>query len=297
MSSILRFHEQFCQHSLVFKNNAPTSVKSFRYTFLAFLEMTGVSSFDQITQECIEDYVIQGKLEKKWSPKTIRNHLQYLSLFLDWCVKRNHLEKNYAKEIEKPKLPKTLPKSLSKDQATRLLEWAEHYSYYYSFERTRAICIIATFIFTGIRLQELYNLKVSHVNVTDKVLVVRSGKGNKDRIIPLNGQLIHIIKEYLRQREKRHKTTPYFFTSLRKNDKMGQKTVEKLVKKLREVSGIYFYPHLLRHTFATLMVEGGCDIYSLSKMMGHSDIQTTTIYLNVSTKHLKHQILKHPVCW
>lgn len=297
MSSLLRFHEQFCQYSFVFKNNSPTSIQSFRYTFLTFVEMTGVASLDQITQEIIEDYVIQGKLHKKWSAKTIRNHLQYLSLFLDWCVKRKHLERNYTKDIERPKLPKTLPKSLNKDQAIRLLEWTENYPYYYTFERSRALCIMGMFIFTGVRLQELYNLKIINVDVESKTVMVRFGKGNKDRIIPLNGQLVHIIKEYLRQREKRNKTTPYFFTSLRRNDKMGQKTVEKLVKKLRDVSGIYFYPHLLRHTFATLMIEGGCDIYSLSKMMGHSDIKTTTIYLNVSVSHLKHQILKHPVCW
>ncbi|PIR01190.1 MAG: hypothetical protein COV66_01890 [Nitrospinae bacterium CG11_big_fil_rev_8_21_14_0_20_45_15] len=60
-------------------------------------------------------------------------------------------------------------------------------------------------------------------------------------------------------------------------------------------SGIYFYTHQLRHTFATLMLEGGCDIFSLSKMMGHSDIKTTTIYLAASAKHLQEQMEKHPL--
>ena len=76
---------------------------------------------------------------------------------------------------------------------------------------------------------------------------------------------------------------------------MGNATIKDLIQKIRARSGIYFSAHVLRHTFATLMLEGGCDIYSLSKMMGHSEIQTTTIYLSASTVHLHKQIHKHPL--
>ncbi|MCI5056815.1 MAG: site-specific integrase, partial [Flavobacteriales bacterium] len=68
-----------------------------------------------------------------------------------------------------------------------------------------------------------------------------------------------------------------------------------LTSELRKVCNIDFTIHRLRHTFATLMIEGGCDIYSLSKMMGHSDISTTTIYLSTTTEHLRGQIMKHPL--
>ena len=75
--------------------------------------------------------------------------------------------------------------------------------------------------------------------------------------------------------------------------RQGEKAIPRLVDKLRRASGIYFTPHMLRHTFATLMLEGGADIYAISKMMGHSDIKTTTIYLSASTEHLKGEINKH----
>ncbi len=88
---------------------------------------------------------------------------------------------------------------------------------------------------------------------------------------------------------------PYFFTAMREDKKMGDKVIPRLVIKLREKSKIYFYPHMLRHTFAVLMLEGGCDLFSLSKMMGHSDIKTTTIYLSTTTAHLQEQIKKHPL--
>jgi len=76
---------------------------------------------------------------------------------------------------------------------------------------------------------------------------------------------------------------------------MGYNVIKRLFAKIKKSSGIYFTPHMLRHTFATLMLEGGCDIYSLSKMMGHSDIKTTTLYLSATVKHLQSQMLKHPL--
>lgn len=296
MVNVLHLHQQFCQHALVFKNNSPRTVRSLHYSFLDFAKTMDLDSIEQINKSQIEQFLIEGKLHRKWSAKTIKNHLQYLSLFLDWCVKGEHIKENYTKSIPKPKLPKKLPSSLSKEKTICLIDWAENYPYHYPFERYRATAIIATFIFTGIRLKELYNLKMVDVDLVSKTLIVRAGKGNKDRIIPLNIRLIAILKDYIRERSKKNRTCPHFFVSLKKNDKMGQTTVRKLVLKLKEASGIQFYPHLLRHTFATLMLEGGCDIYSLSKMLGHSDIHTTTIYLSASVAHLQKQIHKHPLC-
>ena len=91
------------------------------------------------------------------------------------------------------------------------------------------------------------------------------------------------------------KTCPEFFVSLHRNCGFTESGMKNLVVQMRKASGLQFSIHKLRHTFATLMIEGGCDIYSLSKMMGHSDIQTTTIYLHSSIDHLKTQMVKHPL--
>ncbi|WP_081909673.1 tyrosine-type recombinase/integrase [Aureispira sp. CCB-QB1] len=297
MVNIIPLHQQFCQYALVFKNNSPRTIRSMRFGFLDFIRTMEIDFLEQLDKATIEEFLIQGRLDRKWTAKTTRNHLQYISIFLDWCVKEGHIKENFSKLIPKPKVSRKLPSSLNKEQALSLIDWTENYPYHFSFERYRATAIIATFIFTGIRLQELYNLKIVDVDFISKTLTVRSGKGNKDRVIPLNIRLITILKEYIRERAKKNRTCPYFFVSLKKNDKMGQTTVRKLVTKLKEASGIQFYPHLLRHTFATLMLEGGCDIYSLSKMLGHSDITTTTLYLSASVTHLQKQIHKHPLCW
>jgi len=161
----------------------------------------------------------------------------------------------------------------------------------------RAIAIISTFIYTGIRLQELLNLNIEDVRFEDRSLLVRSGKGNKDRLIPLEDALIRILEAYLKDRDRVNREHPRLFVSLTSDRPMRYKAIQRLVEKLREKSGIHFSPHMLRHTFATLMLEGGVDIYALSNMMGHSDIKikTTTIYLTATAAHLHKEIIKHPL--
>lgn len=147
----------------------------------------------------------------------------------------------------------------------------------------------------GIRKKELLNLKYTDVDVENLSIFIRQGKGSKDRIIPINYRLAETLQKYLEVRKKANKTCPEFFASYHMNMKFTESGLKRLIERINAASGIKFTIHKLRHTFATLMLEGGCDIYSLSKMMGHSDIKTTTIYLAASVNHLRDQILKHPL--
>ena len=287
--------QRFCDYCLAFKGNTLRTVKWYRINVESLIRFCDAQHLPQLTRPVIEDWIIKGKLEKNWSAKTIKNHLQCVEAFLKWCVEQKYLNENPVEHIDKPKLPKRIPKHLSKEEALRLIDWARNYPYYYKAERSRAVAIIATFIYTGVRLQELKDLKMSDVDLQNKIICVREGKGKKDRIVPLNYRLIDFLKEYLKDREKDKRVCPYFFVTLRKDEKLGEVAIKRLVQKLRDKSGIYFYPHLLRHTFAVLMLQGGCDLFVLSKMMGHSSIETTTIYLTATTAHMQNEIVKHPL--
>ncbi len=273
----------------------PRTIQGYREVFNYFVKAIHVEKLYEVNQFMIEDWLMHGKLEKDWSAKTIRNRLLALRSFFRWCRERQLIQNDPTEFIPKPKLPKSLPKSLSLNEAEKLLDWTRHIRYYYKFEKNRAIAIISMFLYTGIRINELYNLKMNDVKLEEKILMVICGKGQKDRKIPLNYSLIQTLKKYLIDREKRKVECPYFFVSLKTDQRMSRNVVKRLVIKLREKSGIYFYPHILRHTFATLMLEGGCNLYTLSKLMGHSDIKTTTIYLGTSTLHLQAEICKHPL--
>ena len=295
MSNLTDLHHRFCQHSLAFKGNTPRTIYWFQTDFRMFLKFNPIEELDQLTKEVIEDWILYGKLERNWKPQTIKPRIQSMKLFLEWCVLQEYIEENPCKNIPIPKLPKLLPKHLTADQAHTLMDWVRNFPYDYKFDKFRSIAIIATFIYTGVRKAELENLKFEDIDIDNKMLCVRQGKCSKDRIIPLHNNLIIHLEQYLKERKRLKKTCPYFFTSMRQDSRMGDKVINRLVSKIKTKSKIKFYPHLLRHTFATLMLEGGCNLYSLSKMMGHSDIKTTTIYLGVTETHLKEQITKHPL--
>ena len=155
--------------------------------------------------------------------------------------------------------------------------------------------LFATYIFAGLRKKELLKLTYTDVDLENMSIFVRQGKGAKDRVVPICTRLADILLQYLVERKRLHKTCPEFFTSLTFNSGFTDHGLKHLVEQTRKISKIDFGIHKLRHTFATLMLEGGCDIYSLSKMMGHSDIKTTTIYLAANIEHLRGQIMKHPL--
>jgi len=297
-TSMLDIHHQlrsFCEYSRVFKGNTERSVATYRFEINHFAKHTGIAHAEAIDLKAVEGYIIKGKLDHGWSAKTIRNRIIALRIFLDWCIKQKLITENPAREIDLPRLPKKLPRHLSKEDAIQLLEWAQHYRYVIDAERTRAVAILAMFMFTGVRLSELFNLMVQDVQLAERRVFVRSGKGEKDRYIPMNPDLTVYLERYLHTRDQRQWNCPYFFASVKADRRMGAKSIPRLVAKLRDASGIYFSPHMLRHTFATLMLEGGADIFAISKMMGHSDIKTTTIYLSATSGHLHSEISKHPL--
>ncbi|NQU99586.1 MAG: tyrosine-type recombinase/integrase, partial [Parcubacteria group bacterium] len=241
------------------------------------------------------NFFFNGRTKRNWSPNTFITYHKSLLVFFRWCVKEKYIETNPAKDIELPKLEKRLPPKLTKQEAMKLLEVVYNYPYKYRFLRYRNHALFSTFIFAGLRKKELINLKYADIDLENMSIFVRLGKGGKDRVVPICMKLASSLEEYLDERERLNKTCPEFFVSLNRNTGFTDNGMKHLVLKMKGESGINFSIHKLRHTFATLMLEGGCDIYSLSKMMGHSDISTTTIYLAASVEHLRKQIVKHPL--
>ncbi len=287
--------EKFCDYSISIRGYSKDTVRRYRYVIKAFCRFVGVSEIGQVTDENVRNLFYFGRTERKWSANTFIIYHKTLLVFFRWCMKQGYIEKNPILDIEVPKLEKRLPTKLTKQVTLRLLEIVYNYPYEYKFLRYRNHAIFSTFIFAGLRKQELLNLKFADIDLENLSIFVRLGKGSKDRVVPISYTLAQSLKRYIEERKKLNKTNPEFFSSLRGNVGFTVNGLKKLVEQMREISGTQFTVHKLRHTFATLMLEGGCDIYSLSKMMGHSDIKTTTIYLAASIEHLRSQMTKHPL--
>ncbi|WP_430408795.1 tyrosine-type recombinase/integrase [Kordia sp.] len=287
--------EDFCYYSSYIRGVSDMTTKRYREKVGAFCRTMEVNTTDELNEKVVHNYFLIGRVQKKWSVATYRTYYMTLKVFFNWCVTKKHLEENFIENLELPKREKSLPKAMKKRDALFLLEVVYNYPYTHRFLKYRNHAMFSMFLFTGLRKNELLNLKLNDVDLENLTVFVRQGKGNKDRIIPISYTLAQSLKKYLLERKKQRKTCPEFFVSSNRNKGYSENGLKLLVNQLREASGLYFTIHTLRHTFATLMLEGGCDIFSLSKMMGHSDIKTTTIYLSSTAEHLRSQVVKHPL--
>ena len=292
---IKELHEQFCEEALIIRNLSPATIRWYRFSIGNLMKRSGVEYLEEINTEVLRRYLYEGRIERHWTADTFINYYKGLKSFFTWCVGREHMESNPLTPIDKPRLERKLPKRISKQEALKVLEYSFNMKTTYRFERYRNRAVFALMIYAGLRAKEVLCLKFSEIDLVNDIISINGGKGGKDRVVPICRALRNILKEYLVDRKRLGRECPYFFTSTRGDIPFTYSGLKVVVARVRAATGVYFSSHRLRHTFATLMIESGCEIYALSKMLGHSDIKTTTIYLSASVSHLQEQILKHPL--
>lgn len=287
--------EQFYDYSIYIKGYSKATTQTYKTSIKFFCKSLGISELDEITEKNTRQFFIDGRVERNWKPTTFLTYHKSLIVFFRYAVEKGYLAQNYIELIETPKLHSSLPKTITTKNAKKLLEIVLNYPHVNNFIRYRNHALFCTFLYAGLRKSEAFNLGLADVDLENLTLLVRRGKGGKDRFIPISHTLAVSLRKYLVERKKLGKTCPEFFTSYNRNMGYTDSGLRRFVAVIKDVSKIDFTIHRLRHTFATLMLEGGCDIFSLSRMMGHSDIKTTTIYLSTTAEHLRGQMLKHPL--
>jgi site-specific recombinase XerD len=255
-----------------------------------FLKDTGVKEIQELNQKLLEEWFFQGRLKRKWGSVTFRSYHKNINCFFKWLIKEGVLKENYVEKMEKPRLESKLPRTLSFNEAKLILDAAFHMQYRYKFEKYRNRAAIGFMLLAGLRKGEVANLKINDISLENRIIFIHQGKGHKDRMIPINSRLFIILDEYLKDRERLRPETLHFLISYGKDQSFGIKGINNLIFKLKEKTKIDFSAHTLRHGFARLMLEGGCDIYTLSKIMGHAKITTTTIYLSCSNQQMSKSI-------
>jgi site-specific recombinase XerD len=287
---------QFCEYSQFIRGYSKSTIARYRSTIGFFIKTARVNDVSEVTDQVVRQFLWFGRTQRNWQASSFITYHKSLAVFFRWCISQGYLQgENPADGIEMPKLEKKLPPKLNQDEAMRILETAMNFPYKYKFLRYRNHAIFSVFLFAGLRKGELLGLKFTDVDLENRTIFVRQGKGSKDRIVPMSGTLAASLRTYLGERQRLNKTCPEFFASLNRNVGFTDIGLRRLIRKLKSASGVNFSAHKLRHSFATMMLEGGCDIYSLSRMLGHSDIKTTTIYLAATAEHLRGEMRKHPL--
>lgn len=216
------------------------------------------------------------------SAATRARKIATLRSFFNYLTQKAHLlEENPVKELDSPKLKKTLPKYLTLDESMELLENVD------GANRERDYCILTIFLNCGLRISELIGLNLS--DIQDEALRVL-GKGNKVRIVYLNDACLAALEQYLAVRRliTGHDQNALFLSS--RNQRVSRSTVHALVKKHLSHAGLdstQYSTHKLRHTAATLMLQNGVDVKAVQEVLGHEHLNTTEIYTHIDNESLR----------
>lgn len=244
----------------------------------------------KITENDIIKFLNNEKINK--SMKTISNHIEVLRTFYNFLEIEGIKKDNPTTNIYLPKVIKSLPKILSKEEVNKLLDINLVNKYDY---RNKAM--LELIYSSGLRISELINVKTYDISL-DHANVKVIGKGSKERLIPIDDYAIYYIKLYVDEyREQFNKTNSDYLFLSRLGTKLTRQSLFKIIQDIALNQNIksHISPHTLRHSFATHLLENGADLRSIQELLGHSNITTTEIYTHVSDKILNENYKKyHP---
>ncbi len=249
------------------------------------LNVEQITSFDHVSRVHIVHF-LKSLHEHGNSTKTLARHIASIRSFHQFLLREKMTSQDPSVHIETPQLEKTLPKVLNLNEVEELLEAPERDTPFGIRDRAMLELLYAT----GIRVSELTSLNLQDVHLS-MGFIRCTGKGNKERIIPLGktaSESIHQYIEHARPILKKGKLVEALFLNHLGN-RMTRQGFWKNLKKLTSIANIQkdLTPHTLRHSFATHLLENGADIRAVQEMLGHSDISTTQIYTHVSKARLK----------
>jgi integrase/recombinase XerD len=265
--------------------------------YCSWMREQGRSEIEQITRDDIRTFL--GLLQELgFAPASIERAVSAIKSFHRFAVRERFCTDDPTATLRLPKTPDTLPVALSIEQMNQLLDQV--------FPETpaglRDQAILEVLYGCGLRVSELTGLDLADISLSDAFLRV-TGKGDKDRVVPLAGAAARALVAYLGegrpQLHSKRSVTAQDGSAVFLNARGGRLTrvaVFHIVERYgREVSLPHLHPHLLRHSFATHLLEGGADLRSIQELLGHANIMTTQIYTHVDRSHIREEYLStHP---
>ena len=270
----LSSEKRFSEHTI---KSYTTDLKQFT-SFLSS-EFQIIDEINEISFQIIRTW-IASLLEKGINPRSVNRKISTLKTYFKFLIREGELVENPMMKVVAPKSKKRLPVFIEEDQIASLLNEVQFEE---GFVGQRNKLIIELFYVTGIRLSELINIKISDVDFNNQSIKVL-GKRNKERIIPLSSNVVNDLNIFIENNQQ----NKYLFTNLEGN-KLYNKLVYRLVNKyIGEISSVNKKsPHILRHTFATHMLNNGADINAIKELLGHANLSATQVYTHNTIEKLK----------
>ena len=284
----------FTEHLKV-KNYSPQTVLGYighlRY-FLKHLAAIEVTDVRGVTRDLLRDYqakITAEKTSRALSFSFVAAKIRSVKRFFEYLEQSGHILINPAEHIKEPQKESRLPKVVLTEEEVHRILGQPNLSTPVGI-RDRAV--IEVFYSTGIRLEEMTNLTIFDSDLQGGLLRVNKGKGSKDRVVPLGKHAVRFLKEYLTNVRPHHTIMDKQLKTLFVNQwgaPLSKQIIDIIVRTYAKRARIakHVTPHTFRHTFATELIRNGADIVSVSKMLGHSDVRTTQVYLRVAGIEVK----------
>src|SRR6266853_5719275 len=256
-------------------NYSPDTIRGYIRAVQQFADYCGRSP-EHLGAEELRRYQLYLLHEKRLALGTVENSISALRFLYKKTLKRRDLAFD---DLPFPKQAHKLPTVLSQDEVTRLIEAARN-----RMHRT----ILMLLYGTGMRRTEASRLKVSDIDSQRMVIHIHSGKGLRDRDVPLTPKLLEALRDYWRWKKPRVYLFPSRMSAPGVEQPISDKTVWNVCRAAATRAGIHkkLHPHTLRHCFATHLLEGGADLRTIQLLMGHSDLRETVIYIHLSKRHM-----------
>lgn len=255
------------QTELKIQGKSPRTQRMYSFFNQKFLEFIKKDP-NFIVEDDVKSFFAHLLSDKSYNASSVALARSALKYFYD-----DLLNKNIISRIKTPKFRRKIPEVLTKDEIKKLLEHSNS---------LRNKLVIEFLYSSGLRVSELANLKVKDLNIEEKTGLLKEGKGGKDRFFIMSEALVTDLKEYLKNND-----SEYIFPGV--TGAITSRSIQKMLKRTAKRAAITkeVYPHLLRHTFATHLLESGVDIRHIQVLLAHANLQTTAWYAQVSAQELK----------
>ncbi len=273
----IQFEKRFSIHTVKAYQNDLNQFHQYLETYY------DIKDIEKVDHNMIRSWIV-SLIETSISTRSVNRKLSTLKSYYKFLLKEDLISKNPMQKILSPKSSKRLPVFIEEDSMDLLLDEIDFGE---GLSGARDRLIIELFYSTGIRLNELINIKIKDVNIASKVIKIY-GKRNKERFVPLSLELEKNIQLYLNLLFKQHPDSTYLFLT-----NQGKKLYEKFVYRLANsylsmVTTITKKsPHILRHTFATHMLNSGADLNAIKEILGHANLSATQVYTHNTIEKLK----------
>jgi len=292
---LAHYVEPFLRHCET-RERSPHTVAAYRnalLSFVAFAERAGIRSPDAVRPRHVEAYM-RWLRDGGGCVATANQHRAALTSLWRFLIREDVTGFNPAQQAEAIRHPQPIPDYLTLAEQEKLLLTLRRLA---TTTGRQGFALVATGLLTGLRISELAQLRLDDVRLDDGLLKVTSGKGRKQRIVPVIPWLVRILREFVidvRPQFKYADRTPFLFVARRTaGQQCDPRSLWFLIDRLvSPIIGRHCYPHMLRHSYATRLLALGADLESIRQVMGHSSLSTTSRYLHIPTEALQRKIAR-----